>query len=222
MTESPLICYYCTSTHQQDNKLIMTSHTQLLSSWSVGWFLLIQIGGGLWLSLNETINTVCYFFINDVKDWYTAPGSTAKTHEKNKNMISVYWGEFLAHTSLFALMLWWLWSPHSHQWFHQTWRDHISNYLSSTTGGKLCQQVQWLMLPQILPQILLHYFDLNQTLTHHLYTHTHKKKTKVSLWGFLQRSKLLVNTFLEIKDPGNVGGRCETNIFFPEMLVSHL
>lgn len=26
MTESPLICYHCTSTHQQDNKPIMTSY----------------------------------------------------------------------------------------------------------------------------------------------------------------------------------------------------
>lgn len=62
MTESPLICYHCTSTHQQDNNLIMTSYTRLLSSWSVGWFLLIERRGALWLPLSETINSVCYIF----------------------------------------------------------------------------------------------------------------------------------------------------------------
>lgn len=137
MTESPLICCHCTSTHQQDNNLIMTSYTQLLSSWSVGWFLLIQTGGGLWLPLNKTINSVCYFFFFLMMSRIgTLPRGAPQKHVKNKNMITVYWGEFPAHLSsarLIALMLWWLWSPqHYDHWFHQMQRDHISNDLSST------------------------------------------------------------------------------------------
>lgn len=115
------------------------------------WILLIQIGGGSWRRLNKTINNVCFSFWMMSRIGNQPWRGTAKIHRKNKNIKNPVfiktkqkgnnsWGEFPSHVlsaRVLVLMLRWLWSPPSEQWFHHSWRDHTGNYLSSATGGKI-------------------------------------------------------------------------------------
>lgn len=121
-----------------------------------------------------------FFFFLMMSRIGTLPRGAPQKHVKNKNMITVYWGEFPAHLSsarLIALMLWWLWSPqHYDHWFHQMQRDHISNYLSSTRKiMSACTAAD--AAADIVTAFLWFQPNIESPL---IYS---QKKRKISLWG---------------------------------------
>lgn len=86
MRESPLICYHCSSTHQQDNKLIMTSYSESI-------FMVCGVipSDGRWFGTPSQWNHKRYllFSLNDVSDWHPTPRVPQKHTKKTKTWFKI-------------------------------------------------------------------------------------------------------------------------------------
>lgn len=129
-----------------------------------------------------------FFHINDVKDWYTAPRSAAKTHVKNKNMITVDWDD-TSPACLFVLKLWFsplipsdMERPH-----YQLSLSHRRKIISAWTAADAATDIITALL-WFLPKI------------ESAFIHKKKKKNQHRyLWVF-QGLRLRGNNFLDVKD----------------------